>query len=96
MQHSNEFMNLVNALRAHIKEVDADTVHQWQQDGKAFVLVDVREDREWLKGHIPNAIHIGKGVIERDIATTIPNKMPVLYYNVVAVAVLYWQHIIYN
>ena len=42
--------------------------------GEKFHLVDVREDSEWAKGHLPNAIHLGKGVIERDIETKVPDK----------------------
>lgn len=74
MQHSNEFLDLVNSMRPHVQEVDTDTVFQWQQDGKDFTLIDVREDHEWAKGRLPEAIHLGKGIIERDIKKVVPNK----------------------
>tara|TARA_B110000003_G_C16392487_1_gene434987 strand:+ start:395 stop:685 length:291 start_codon:yes stop_codon:yes gene_type:complete len=52
-----------------------------QENSENFVLIDVREDREWVAGHIKGAIHLGKGIIERDIGNAVENKdkMIVLY-----------------
>jgi rhodanese-related sulfurtransferase len=48
-------------------------VKEWQDAGRSFVLVDVREDTEWNQAHLPGAVHLGKGVIERDIEKAIPD-----------------------
>jgi len=74
VKHSPGFLALVNQVRARIKETDIQTVAARQARGESFHLVDVREDDEWRAGHIPGAIHIGKGVIERDIETKLPAK----------------------
>jgi rhodanese-related sulfurtransferase len=71
MAHATGFVDLVEAQKANVKEIDTDTLKQWMDEGKDLVLVDVREDREWDKGHLPTAIHMGKGVIERDIGKNI-------------------------
>lgn len=74
MQHASEFLNQVNDAKTRIQETDVASVKTWQDQGADFVLVDVREDAEWINGHLPNAIHIGKGVIERDAEYMLPNK----------------------
>ncbi len=74
MAHSPEFEALCQAARANIRETDVAGVQSRQQIGAPFVLVDVREDNEWQKGHIPGAIHLGRGIIERDIVDAIPDK----------------------
>ena len=81
MKHSKRFLEIVRAIKAHIKETDVQTVRARQKKGDTFYLVDVREDNEWDKGHIAGAIHLGKGVIERDIENVIPdpNAEIVLY-----------------
>lgn len=71
MAHASGFVDLVEAQKANVKEIDVDTLKSWADEDKNFVLVDVREDREWINGHLPNAIHMGKGVIERDIAKNV-------------------------
>lgn len=73
MKHSASFLRLVDEIRSCVQETDAYTVHRRIQDGHQFHLVDVREDSEWRRGHIPGALHIGKGVIERDIEARIPD-----------------------
>jgi len=73
MKHANAFVKLVEGALKHVPEVTADQVKSMQQASEKFVLVDVREDREWQAGHITGAIHIGKGVIERDIESRIPD-----------------------
>ncbi len=74
MAHSPEFEALCAAARAHIRETTVAEVHGRQQIGAPFVLVDVREDNEWQKSHISGAIHLGRGIIERDIVDAIPAK----------------------
>ena len=74
MHHSEGFLNLVNESKAKIKETNVKEVKQRMDRGDQFVLIDVREDGEWAKGHIPGAVHMGRGVIERDIEQRIPDK----------------------
>jgi rhodanese-related sulfurtransferase len=73
MKHSPRFLDIVAEAKQRVRETDIDTVRRRLEDGDAVRLIDVREDEEWQKGHIPGAIHIGKGVIERDIEKTIPD-----------------------
>jgi len=73
MKHSKRFLEIVRAVKARIKETDVATVRARQKQGDTFYLVDVREDKEWDQGHLPGAIHLGKGVIERDIENAIPD-----------------------
>ena len=73
MDHSPGFLKLVNELRPKVKEITIDDLRaQLAQNPKA-VLVDVREDTEWANGHATEAIHLGKGVLERDIEKAIPD-----------------------
>ena len=66
---------MVANAKSRVKEID---IEQLQQLAEPFLLIDVREDREWQNGHLPNALHIGKGVIERDIETAVADKSTVL------------------
>lgn len=73
-QHNAGFLAVVNDAKSRVKEL---TIAQYQP--KPFgVLVDVREDHEWVKGHLPNAVHIGRGVLERDIESLYPDKSTTL------------------
>lgn len=72
--HSSEFIKLVEDSKKRIKEVTIETVVQKLRGGERFHFVDTREDSEWIEGHAASAIHIGKGVIERDIESEIPDK----------------------
>jgi rhodanese-related sulfurtransferase len=74
MNHSQAFINLVNSLRESVKESDLEELQARMQDQAPFVLVDVREESEFRAGHVPDAIWIGKGIIERDIENRIPDK----------------------
>lgn len=74
-QHSPGFLAVVANAKSRVKEID---IEQLQQLAEPFLLIDVREDREWQNGHLPNALHIGKGVIERDIETAVADKSTVL------------------
>lgn len=72
--HSPEFLKIVSVARSQICETTVSAINARTLAKENFILVDVREDSEWANGRIPNAIHIGKGVIERDIEEKIPNK----------------------
>lgn len=72
MKHAPRFLALVNDVRKNIKETDVKTILARQQKGETFLLIDVREESEWAKGHLPGATHLGKGVIERDIEGAVP------------------------
>nr|AIA15976.1 Rhodanese-like domain protein [uncultured bacterium] len=71
MKHSQGFLNIVNDAKSRVKETTPEAVRQKQQAGEAFHFVDVREDSEWQAGHAAGAIHLGKGIIERDVEATI-------------------------
>ncbi|GJQ59827.1 MAG: sulfurtransferase [Candidatus Scalindua sp. AMX11] len=72
-RHAERFLNIVDDAKSRINEITIDEVKAKVERGDTFSLVDVREESEWKKGHIPNAIYIGKGVIERDIEKIITN-----------------------
>jgi rhodanese-related sulfurtransferase len=74
MDHAEGFLNLVRDAKKRIKEEDVQTTKKKLDAGDTMIFVDVREESEWARGHIPNAVHLGKGVIERDIEKAIPEK----------------------
>lgn len=74
MKHNQGFLELVNKAKGKVRETNVAEVKLRVEAGEKFHLVDVREDNEWAKGHIPGAKHLSKGVIERDIETTVPDK----------------------
>src|SRR6187401_1737383 len=73
MDHAPAFLRLVNQAKKSIKEVSIDEARRRLAANPKAILVDVREDLEWQKGHASKAIHLGKGVLERDLETTIPD-----------------------
>jgi len=73
-QHSPQFLNLVHQAKHKIHELSSETLKTMIDSDDDLYLIDVREDHEWTTGHIPTAIHIGKGIIERDIEKTIPDS----------------------
>ncbi|HXG64154.1 MAG TPA: rhodanese-like domain-containing protein [Blastocatellia bacterium] len=73
MQHSEGFLKVVNDAKTRIRETTPEEVRRKQEAGEAFHFIDVREDNEWQKGHAKGAIHLGRGIIERDIESTIPD-----------------------
>src|SRR2546421_3253347 len=81
MAHALQFLKLVNEAKKKIKETNVADVKRRADSGEKFLLVDVREDNEWTKGHLPGAVHMGKGVIERDIEQRVPdaNTKLILY-----------------
>jgi len=78
MQHNPGFLALVNEARARVREIDIEGYRRMREEGTPHVLVDIREDGEWAAGHAAGAVHIGKGVIERDIETKQPDKAATL------------------
>ena len=72
MDHSKEFLELVNEVMPRVTEVSVAEAVERHRAGAT--LIDVREDNEWDAGHARGAIHMGRGVIERDIVHQIPNK----------------------
>jgi rhodanese-related sulfurtransferase len=74
MAHSPGFLQIVQQAKSVVKELQITDVQQKIARGEAFHFVDVREDSEWTAGHAQGAIHIGKGVIERDIESVITDK----------------------
>ncbi len=81
MAHAAQFLKLVNEAKKKIKETNVADVKSRADTGEKFLLVDVREDNEWAKGHLPGAIHLGRGIIERDIEQRVPdtNTKLILY-----------------
>jgi rhodanese-related sulfurtransferase len=73
MQHSPGFLKVVNEARPRIREVTLEETRQRLASNPGLVLMDVREDGEWAAGHAAQAIHLGKGILERDIETTVPD-----------------------
>jgi rhodanese-related sulfurtransferase len=81
VQHAPRFLKIVEDAKTRVRETTIDEVKTRLDRGDKFVLVDVREESEFQKDHLPNAIHLGKGVIERDIEKTIPDKgAPIVLY----------------
>ncbi len=72
-QHSPRFLRLVQEVKGRVRELTVDQVKAKLDRGERFVLVDVREESEWAKDHLPGATHLGKGVIERDVEQRVPD-----------------------
>ena len=80
-QHSPRFLKLVNDAKKNVREVTVDDVKAKLDRKEKFALVDVREESEFAKDHLPGAIHLGKGIIERDVEQRIPDlNAPVVLY----------------
>src|SRR5205807_6754899 len=74
MKHSEGFLKIVNDSKSRIREVTVDETHDRLKSNPDAKLVDVREDNEWDAAHAQGAIHLGKGIIERDIEAAVPDK----------------------
>ena len=74
MQHAEGFLKLVNDAKTRIRETDVPAVKKRLDAGEKLLLVDTREDSEWARGHLPGAVHLCKGIIERDIEAAVPDK----------------------
>lgn len=73
MAHAPQFLKLVNDAKTRIKETNVADVKRRMDAGEKFHLVDVREESEWTQGYLPGAVYLGRGVIERDIESKIPD-----------------------
>ena len=73
MQHAPGFLKVVNEARPYVKEVTVEQARERLARNQNAVLVDVREDAEWDKGHAVQAVHLGKGILERDIEQMFPD-----------------------
>ncbi len=74
MKHSQGFLKVVNDAKSRIRELTVDETKQRLKANRDAKLIDVREDNEWQAGHAAAAEHLGKGIIERDIEATVPDK----------------------
>jgi rhodanese-related sulfurtransferase len=74
MKHSEGFLKIVDDAKTRVKEVTVDQARERLSANRDALLVDVREDHEWEDAHAAGAIHLGKGIIERDIEMTVPDK----------------------
>ncbi len=74
MKHAEGFLQLVNDAKSRIREVTVDETRERMKANDAVRLIDVREDNEWELGHAAGSIHLGKGIIERDIEAQVPDK----------------------
>src|SRR5919204_892490 len=80
-QHSPRFLQIVNDAKKRVREISLDEVKAKMDRREKFELVDVREESEWAKDHLAGAIHLGKGVIERDVESRLPDtSAPVVLY----------------
>lgn len=74
-QHSAGFLALVADAKSRVREI---SIEEYRQSQTPALLIDVREDNEWQQGHLPAALHLGKGIIERDIEKAVPDKQQAL------------------
>jgi len=81
MAHNPGFLKLVNEAKSRVKEIDVRAYLKMREAGEEHILVDTREDNEWAAGHVAGAVHLSKGIIERDIETKVPdvNAKLILY-----------------
>jgi rhodanese-related sulfurtransferase len=81
VKHSPGFLKIVDDAKTRIRETGVQEVKRKLESGDNFHLVDVREESEFSRGHLPGAVHLSKGVIERDIENAIPDKSaPIVLY----------------
>ena len=81
MKHAPAFLKLVDDAKTRIRETNVQEVKRRLANKESFTLIDVREDGEWAKGHLPGAVHLCKGIIERDIENAVPGKAtPIVLY----------------
>jgi rhodanese-related sulfurtransferase len=80
-QHSEGFLKITRDAKQRVKEWSVPEVKRRMDAGEKFLLIDVREDNEWERGHIVRAVHMGRGVIERDIEQAVPDhSAPLVLY----------------
>ena len=78
MEHSPGFLKLVNEAKARIQQIDLPAYLKLRESGQSHILIDTREDREFSAGHVEGAVHLSKGIIERDIEKQVPDKSATL------------------
>jgi rhodanese-related sulfurtransferase len=74
MVHSPGFLALVNDAKSRVQQIDVTEYKRMAAAGEPHILVDTREESEWAAGHVAGAVHMGRGIIERDIETKVPDK----------------------
>ena len=74
MDHSPEFLKLVDDAKSRVREIDIDGYKSMLSAKQPHILVDTREDREWDANHVKSAVHMSRGIIERDIVSKVPDK----------------------
>jgi len=74
MTHNPGFLALVDDAKSRIRQIDIAQYRIMRQARDAHLLIDTREESEWAAGHVAGAVHLGKGIIERDIETRVPDK----------------------
>src|SRR5271168_5467055 len=80
-QHSPRFLRIVEDVKKRVKETTVDEVKRKLDKGEKFLLIDVREESEYAADHLPGAVHLGKGIIERDIEARVPDlETPMVLY----------------
>ena len=81
MDHTPGFLKIVNDAKSRVKEIDVEGYRRLLDEHREHLLIDVREESEYAAGHAKDAIHLGKGIIERDIETKVPDlKKPMVLY----------------
>lgn len=73
-KHAPGFLAIVNDAKTRVQECNVQDVKGWLDAGEPFHLIDVREESEWSRGHLPAAEHLGKGILERDVESRFPDK----------------------
>lgn len=76
--HSPRFLKIVEDAKSRVRELTVNDVKARLDRGDKFLLIDVREESEWAKGHLPGAVHLGKGIIERDVEERVPDTGAVI------------------
>ena len=74
MDHAPGFLKLVNEAKPYVKEITIDQARERLKQNPQAILMDVREDREWEKEHAAEAVHLGKGILERDLEQIVPDQ----------------------
>ena len=74
MDHSPGFLKLVNEAKPYVKEITIDQARDRLKQNPQAILMDVREDREWEKEHAAEAVHLGKGILDRDLEQMVPDQ----------------------
>ncbi len=81
MAHSPRFLALVQEAKKNVRETNVAAIQARLDQGEKFPLIDVREESEWAAGHLPGAVHLGKGILERDVEAKYPDlATPLVLY----------------